>query len=101
MRTNYPRRQVRRRPGDVPPAAQPLERRVLLAAVLTPDGTLAVTGTDAADEVTVRLGGDGADLHVQEGTAVAHIYALDRVRRVAVDLGAGDDVLHVDQANGL
>src|SRR5688500_12801936 len=101
MRPIHPRRQHRRRPAAAPPTPQALEQRVLLAAVLTPDGTLAVTGTDGADEVTVRRGPNPADIHVQEGTAALYIYAIDRVRNVAIDLGAGDDVLHLDQANGL
>ena len=101
MRPIKPRRRLSRRPAAAPPTPQALEQRVLLAAVLTPDGTLAVTGTDGADEVTVRIGSNPADVHVQEGTAALYIYARDRVRAIAIDLGAGEDVLHLDQANGL
>src|SRR6266576_6596899 len=42
----------------------PLERRDLLSAVLSTDGTLLVTGTDGPNEFTIRLGAEPNKLNV-------------------------------------
>ncbi|HEX8523300.1 MAG TPA: calcium-binding protein, partial [Tepidisphaeraceae bacterium] len=75
---------------------QPLERRMLLAfAELSAQGTLLVSGTDAANQITVTSSGahviaamDGASLQ----------FPLASVKRVTVDAGAGDDNVEIHAA---
>lgn len=83
------------------PVVRPLERRVLLSAMVLADGTLEVTGTNGPDEITLRRGVDANRLTVQEGTTTMFVFALDRVRGVRINLGGGDDTLNVDTTPGL
>ena len=83
------------------PVVDPLEQRALLAAVLLPDGTLQVTGTGVADEVTLRRGEEPGKLNVEEGRTTLYVFLSAGVRRIEIDLGAGDDVVNIDTARGL
>ena len=82
-------------------AIDPLERRTLLAATLTPDGVLLVTGTEAADTFAVRLNSTGTDLQVQGAGPGLSLFLLSAVRSVRVQGGGGDDTLTVDTGRGL
>jgi len=79
----------------------PLERRDLLSAVLSTDGTLLVTGTDGPDEFTIRLGAEPNKLNVQDGNTTLFIFPLDRVKTLNVQLGGGDDTVNLDTTPGL
>jgi Ca2+-binding RTX toxin-like protein len=71
------------------PCLQGLERRVLLAfAELSAQGMLLISGTDAANQITVTASGaqvtaamDGASLQ----------FPLASVKRISIDCGAGED----------
>ena len=95
------RRAHARPPGAPTPAVDALEGRTLLAASIAADGTLVVTGTDGADEVTLRRGADPTLLNVQEGETTLFVFLLDRVGSVSVQLGGGDDAFNIDMIPGL
>lgn len=75
---------------------QTLESRRLLASTLQ-DGVLTVTGSDGADRITIItvVGADRTDLVVRPGSREARFWAR-RVKEIVVELGAGDDVLTMD-----
>ncbi|HYE19542.1 MAG TPA: beta-galactosidase, partial [Tepidisphaeraceae bacterium] len=81
-------------------------RRALAAAIVPPslsdDGVLYVTGTDAADTVGVTriLAGGADELRVSVGKQRYYFRTAD-VGRIAVSLGAGDDLLDVNQKQNL
>jgi pyruvate/2-oxoglutarate dehydrogenase complex dihydrolipoamide acyltransferase (E2) component len=82
------------------PAIDPLEPRTLLSASIALDGTLQVAATDGPDAVTVRHGVNPNLINIQVGTTL-YVFALDRVKQVSIDLGAGDDTVEVDTSAGL
>jgi Ca2+-binding RTX toxin-like protein len=78
---------------------QVLENRRFLSATLEADGILSVTGTDGPDHIRVSVHllthhhhdhGPHHQIVVQEGHSV-QTFDADRVVRVAVDGGAGND----------
>jgi len=79
-----------------------LESRTLLSVALdATTGVLAVTGTDAADQVAVRVSpSNPGDVHVQDGATI-FIYRLAQVNSVQVSGGGGDDTLTLDLRGGL
>ena len=79
-----------------------LESRTLLSVSLdATTGVLAVTGTDAADQVAVRVSpSNPGDVHVQDGATI-FIYRLAQVNSVQVSGGGGDDTLTLDLRGGL
>jgi hypothetical protein len=89
-------------PQNLPIHPDLLERRTLLSVSLdATTGVLAVTGTDAADQVAVRVSpSNPGDVHVQEGATI-YIYRLAQVNSISVSGGAGDDTLTLDMRGGL
>lgn len=98
LRSVPPRRRL---PAVAAPIVDALEGRTLLSAVLLPDGTLQVTGTAAADQYTLRRGIEANKLNVEEGRTTLFVFLADRVHRIEIDLGAGDDTVNVDTSRGL
>ena len=92
----------RRRSGGATPVAvlDALEQRALLAATLTPEGVVLVTGTESADAFVVRVNATGTDLQVQ-GSGGISLFRLAAVQAVRVEGGGGDDTLTIDTAGGL
>jgi hypothetical protein len=82
------------------PVIDSLESRTLLSASITLDGTLQVTATEGPDAVSVRHGVNPNLINVQVGTTL-YVFALERVKQVSIDLGAGDDTAEVDTSAGL
>jgi Ca2+-binding RTX toxin-like protein len=66
-------------------------------------GALTVTGTDAGDAIALRLrAGDPATIEVDAGADGSADFSFDRdrVTSIAVDAGAGDDIVRIDDGNG-
>jgi hypothetical protein len=78
-----------------------LETRTLLAATLSPEGVLLVTGTEAADAIVVRVNAAGTDVQVQGAGSGIALFRLTAVQSVRVQAGGGDDSLTLDAAAGL
>jgi len=67
-------------------------------------GQLTIVGTDASDKITLRLqAGQPSVLQVDVGDDGSADFAFERadVARIAVDAGAGDDLVRVDERNGV
>src|SRR5438552_2820778 len=96
------KRRLLSKAAPVPLAAlDPLESRTLLAATLSAEGVVLVTGTDAADAFVLRLSASGTDLQVEgAGTGIGS-FRLAAVQSVQVDGGGGDDMLTIDTGPGL
>ena len=66
------------------------------------NGTLTVNGTSASEEIVLRLrSGDPAILEVLENGLLADYFARDTFDRIVVRARHGDDVLRIDEANGV
>ena len=66
-------------------------------------GVLTVEGTDASDAIALRLrAGDSSIIEVDAGADGSADFSFDRdrVTRIAVEAGAGDDVVRIDDGNG-
>src|SRR5262249_4422163 len=66
-------------------------------------GLLTVVGTELADKIALRLkAGDPATLQVDVGDDGSADFSFKRkkVSRIAVDAGAGDDAVRMDEVNG-
>ena len=67
-------------------------------------GVLTVAGTEAGDKIALRLqaGGPGI-LQVDVGDDGSADFSFDRTRvaTIAVDAGAGDDLVRIDESNGV
>src|SRR5688500_8914476 len=83
------------------PVLDPLERRALLSAVLSPEGALAVTGTAGNDVMSLAAGDGGISVRVSDGSDTLSIFRLSSVRSITVSGGGGDDTLTVDTSGGL
>jgi hypothetical protein len=84
------------------PVMDPLERRALLSAVLSPDGVLTVTGTAANDAFSLRLGtGATPSVNVDDGSGALSIFRLSAVQSVKVVGDGGADTLTLDTTSGL
>lgn len=68
-----------------------LEARELLTAVLAADGTLTVTGTPAAD--TISLAVNNGNLNVTETGGALSSFMASKVKHCVIRAGAGDDVV--------
>ena len=77
-----------------------LERRLFLstAASLTSRGTLAVTGSDASEVVSLRR--KGGSIVVTQTGAATKSFSATLVKRIAVDVGGGDDRVFIDPGIG-
>ena len=66
------------------------------------NGTLTVNGTSASEEIVLRLrSGDPAILEVLADGLLAGSFARDTFDRIVVRARHGDDVLRIDEANGV
>ncbi len=77
-------------------AAQPVRAQIRHAL-------LRVEGTRASDQITLRLAaGDPAVLQVDVGDdgSPDFSFALARIDAIAIDAGAGDDLIRFDESNG-
>src|SRR4051812_18954097 len=84
------------------PVVDPLEKRALLSAVLSPEGVVTVTGTAGPDTIALPLGtGATPSLTVDDGTGTLAIFRLSSVQSVKVVGDGGNDVLTVDTGPGL
>jgi Ca2+-binding RTX toxin-like protein len=66
-------------------------------------GELMIAGTEASDKITLRLqAGQPNVLQVDVGDdgSADFSFARERVARIAVDAGAGDDLVRIDESNG-
>jgi hypothetical protein len=66
-------------------------------------GLLTIEGTDASEQIALRLGaGDPAVLEVDIGDdgSVEFSFLRASVARIAIDAGAGDDHVRIDDSNG-
>src|SRR5438046_7059118 len=75
-----------------------LESRCLLAvtAALNDNNVFVVTGTDAADDITITMNADATMVQAKSGSTVLGEAAVADVRFIKVDAGAGDDTITVD-----
>lgn len=65
-------------------------------------GTLIVTGTSAAEEIALRLrAGDPTILEVVTGGLPADSFSRDTFDRILVQARFGDDLVRIDEANGV
>src|SRR5947209_11157970 len=67
-------------------------------------GLLSVEGTNADDAITLRLkAGDPSTLQVDVGDngTADFKFALDKISAIAVDAGAGNDTVRIDESNGV
>jgi Ca2+-binding RTX toxin-like protein len=67
-------------------------------------GVLTVKGTNADDEITLRLQAGHPDkLEVDVGDARKYAFRFDRkhIAEIAVDAESGDDAVRIDESNGL
>ena len=67
-------------------------------------GELRIGGTDASDRIALRLqAGEPGVLQVDVGDDGSADFEFERadVARVAVDAGAGDDIVRIDESNGV
>jgi Ca2+-binding RTX toxin-like protein len=67
-------------------------------------GALAIEGTEAGDKIALRLqAGDTGILQVDVGDDGSADFSFDRTRvaAIAVDAGAGDDLVRIDEGNGV
>ena len=73
-----------------------LERRFFLSATasLTSKGTLAVTGSDASEVVSLRR--KGGSIVVAEAGAATKSFSAALVKRITVDAGGGNDRVFID-----
>ena len=86
----------------------PTRRRICgEAAINDPQlahGELAIEGTNAADRLALRLqSGDPAILQVDVGDdgSADFSFARAEIARISVDAGNGDDVVRIDESNGV
>src|SRR5438876_5184679 len=66
-------------------------------------GVLTIEGTDASDKIALRLqAGQAGVLQVDVGDdgSADSSFARDRIAKIAVDAGAGDDLVRIDDSNG-
>src|SRR5215204_175535 len=77
------------------PVLEPLESRTLLS-VSVDNGTLNITGTDAADYIQVRPAKDRALLKVIFNSEISFFNKAD-VTAIHVDAGAGDDTVMISE----
>ena len=66
-------------------------------------GALTIDGTGAGDKIVLRLqGGNPGTLQVDVGDDGSADFSFDRDRiaTIAVDAGAGDDLVRIDESNG-
>src|SRR5438093_8267761 len=66
-------------------------------------GELTIGGTEASDKIVLRLqAGEPGILQVDVGDdgSADFSFARERVARIAVDAGAGDDLVRIDESNG-
>jgi predicted lipoprotein with Yx(FWY)xxD motif/Ca2+-binding RTX toxin-like protein len=67
-------------------------------------GVLTVVGTAASDKITLRLeSGDPAALQVDVGDdgSPNFTFKRERIAQIVVDGGAGDDIIRIDESNGV
>ena len=67
-------------------------------------GLLSIEGTNAADAITLRLkAGDPSTLQVDVGDngSADFKFALAKISAIAVDAGGGNDVVRIDESNGV
>src|SRR5947199_5741807 len=81
------------------PILEPLESRTLLS-VSVDNGTLNIVGTDAADNIRMRVARDKSLLKVWVNDQVSLFPKAD-VTAINVDAGAGDDIVMISQIGGL
>jgi Ca2+-binding RTX toxin-like protein len=87
------------RPSDQQDAAH--ARRSAFDRPKLRNGLLQIDGTDGDDAITLRLkAGDTHVIEVDFGGSRDFNFRRDRVATIAVDAGAGDDVVRVDDSNG-
>src|SRR5438876_5711849 len=66
-------------------------------------GELTIVGTEASDKIALRLqAGEPGVLQVDVGDdgSADFSFARERVAKIAVDAGAGDDLVRIDDSNG-
>jgi len=62
------------------------------SATLTSRGTLLITGTDTADQITITQIGKEVRVSLGQGDIIdSSVFAAGNVKRLRVDAGAGDD----------
>jgi len=67
-------------------------------------GELTIVGTEASDKIALRLqAGEPGILQVDVGDdgSADFSFARDRVAKIAVDAAAGDDLVRIDESNGV
>jgi Ca2+-binding RTX toxin-like protein len=67
-------------------------------------GLLTIDGTEASDKIALRLkAGDPGTLEVDFGDDGSADFSFKRkhIARIAVDAGAGDDLVRIDESNGI
>lgn len=67
------------------------------------NGVLAITGTKASEKIALRLKtGDPAilEIDVRDDGSADFSFARDEITRIALDAGAGNDVVRIDESNG-
>ena len=67
-------------------------------------GELTIVGTEASDKIALRLqAGEPGILQVDVGDdgSADFSFARDRVAKIAVDAAAGDDLVSIDESNGV
>src|SRR2546422_11314175 len=88
---------VRFRPDDLESAIRPvvenLESRTLLSATLS-DGTLTITGTDAADAIRVQPARSLERIRVRVNEDI-YKFNFAEVQRISIDALGGDDDIDV------
>ena len=78
-----------------------LESRRLLSAAIDSAGTLAITGTNQADELSISLkNGDSSTVVVSENGQTSEFKLSDVTGGVMISGGDGDDHITVDESNG-
>lgn len=91
---------MRRKQPQVRPSVEPLEARTLLDAALL-DGIWTVRGTAAADAIKLdRDPAQPAALRAFINNQLVGTVALDQVKSIRVEAGAGNDTVRIDEANG-
>src|SRR6266536_1193105 len=67
-------------------------------------GELTIVGTEASDKLALRLQASEPgvlQLDVGDDGSADFSFARERVARIAVDAGAGDDLVRIDESNGV
>lgn len=94
-----PKSPILRKSGQCRPQLEMLEDRVTPATLTA--GVLTITGTAAADQITLQLqSGNAANLEVIENGGTAQQFALANVNSVVINGNDGNDTVTINQANG-